>query len=159
MQEILFTKDECNSILNGINNSTETLLLGLSDRKYKHWLVTDKVLLGSIEKKLKSLDVTNIIEGRILKYETGDFFENHYDTYDEYPHRYKTILVQLSDTGDYEGGVLTFGDEVLGTTIGTTTIFDSVTTLHGMSPIISGTRYVLVVWLERNDFLIRNSFI
>lgn len=159
MQQIMFTEDECKTILNGIDNSVETAYLGLSDRKYKHWLVTDNVLLGSIEKKLRNFDVTNIKEGRILKYEVGDFFENHYDTYDEYPHRYKTILVQLSNGEDYEGGVLTFGDEILRKEIGTTTIFDSVTTLHGMSPITYGTRYVLVVWLERNDFLIRNSFL
>jgi predicted 2-oxoglutarate/Fe(II)-dependent dioxygenase YbiX len=158
MQKILFNKKECKTILDGINDSVGSSILNLADRKYKEWLVVDKNILDLVLSKVKIFGVEKIKEGRILKYEEGCFFNEHVDTWEKYPHRYKTIIIQLSDETDYDGGELKFGNEILSKKIGTTTIFEG-TILHGMSPITNGVRYVFVIWLERNDFGIKKVLV
>jgi len=155
-QKILFTKEECNLILSGIDKSIGTSELDLDDRKYKEWLINDSQILQLILNKITEFGVIKIKEGRILKYEKGCFFDNHVDTWEKYPHRYKTVVIQLSDESDYDGGIMTFGGIVFNKKIGSTAIFNG-TTIHGMSPIESGIRYAFVIWLERDDFGIKKN--
>jgi len=150
MQQILFTKKECKKILDGIKNSRAGGTDDVWYRKYQEFLILDREILDLVLEKVKIFGVKQIKQGRILKYEKGCFFNIHTDTYDEKPHRYKTIIIQLSDENEYEGGKVIVGDEVLSKHIGNTTIFDS-TTLHGMEIIENGTRYSFIVWLERSD--------
>jgi len=154
MQKVLFTEKECLLILDSIKNSVGTSDLDIKYRKYKEWLIVDKNVLDFILDRLKIFDVEKIKEGRILRYESGCFFDKHVDTWEKYPHRYKTVVIQLSNETDYEGGVMTYGDEIFNKKIGNSVIFEG-TVVHGMDKIINGTRYAFVIWLERSDFGIK----
>lgn len=158
MQKVLFNKEECLLIIDNIKNSVGTSDLDIESRKYKEWLIVDNKILNLILEKLKVFGIEKIKEGRILKYEEGCFFNEHVDTWEKYPHRYKTVIIQLSDETDYGGGELKFGNQILSKKIGTTTIFEG-TILHGMSPITNGVRYVFVIWLERHDFGIKKVLV
>lgn len=76
MESVLFTKDECSIILNGIENNEEYSLLNIDDRKYEEWLIVDKSILDMVLNKLKRFGITSIKEGRILKYDKGCFLKN-----------------------------------------------------------------------------------
>ena len=158
MESVLFTKDECSIILNGIENNEEYSLLNIDDRKYEEWLIVDKSILDMVLNKLKRFGITSIKEGRILKYDKGCFFKKHVDTWEKYPHRYKTIIVQLSNGDSYEGGNMMYGDVILGKEIGNTVMFEG-TLPHSMGEITSGIRYAFVIWLERNDFGINKTLL
>lgn len=158
MQKKLFAKEECVSILNSVSNSIGSSSLELSDRKYTEWLIVDNNILNLILNKLSIFNVKKIKEGRILRYDVGCFFNKHVDMWEKYPHRYKTVIIQLSDSNEYEGGDMTYGNNILDKSIGNTVIFNS-DIEHGMSIIKSGTRYAFVIWLERGDFGIQKDFL
>jgi predicted 2-oxoglutarate/Fe(II)-dependent dioxygenase YbiX len=158
MQQILFNKEECQLILDNIENSIGTSDLEVQDRKYKEWLIVDRNILDLILERVKIFGVQNIKEGRILRYDAGCFFDKHVDTWEKYPHRDKTIVIQLSDENDYEGGVMSFGEKIFNKNIGHTVIFEG-TVVHGMEKVISGIRYAFVIWLERTDFGIKRVMI
>lgn len=158
MQKILFTKEECEKIKNSITDSPAGSKDDLWYRKYEEFLILDREILDLVLSKTKIFGIENIREGRILKYEPGCFFNIHKDAYDEHPNRYKTLIIQLSDENDYEGGKMVFGNDVLNKKIGSTTFFDS-NILHGMEIIESGIRYSFVVWLERMDLVIKKNIL
>lgn len=158
MNNVLFTKEECEKIKKGIETSPARTKDEFSYRKYEEFLILDREILDLILEKIKVFGVKQLREGRILKYETGCFFNLHTDAYDKHPNRYKTIIIQLSNEDDYIGGKMCFGDNILDKKIGTTAIFDS-TTIHGMEIIESGTRYSFVIWLERKDLGIQKTLI
>lgn len=154
MQKVLFSKEECSFILEGIKESIGNSDFDIKDRKYKEWLIVDRNILDLILEKIKMFGVENIKEGRILRYDVGCFFDKHVDTWHKYPHRFKTVVIQLSDEFDYDGGKMTYGDTIFDKRIGNTVIFEGIV-VHGMEKIISGTRYAFVIWLERDDFGIK----
>jgi predicted 2-oxoglutarate/Fe(II)-dependent dioxygenase YbiX len=158
MQKILFSREECSTILSSISQNVGSSSLDLIDRKYKEWLIVDSDILNLITNKLSIFNVRNIKEGRILKYDIGCFFNKHVDMWEKYPHRYKTVIIQLSDSNEYEGGIMKFGTETLNKNIGNVAIFSS-DIEHGMEMIKSGTRYAFVVWLERDDFGIQKGLL
>ena len=156
MQKVLFTKEECKKIRESIKDSLAGGKDDLWYRKYEEFLILDREILDLVLEKIKVFGVDQLREGRILRYEEGCFFNLHADAYDEQPHRYRTIIIQLSNEEDYQGGKMLFGDDVLDKKIGTTAIFDSAI-LHGMEIIESGTRYSFVIWLERQDLGIQKK--
>ena len=158
MQEVLFNQEDCNYILSGIDTSPGTSDLDTNDRKYKEWLIVDRNILDFILNKVSHLGVGQIKEGRILRYETGCFFDQHLDTWHKYPHRLKTLLIQLSDELDYTGGNMTFGGELFNKQIGNVTMFDG-KVWHGMEEVTSGERYVFVIWLDRDDMGISKNIL
>jgi len=158
MQKILFNKNECELILGGITNSIAGTTYTLDNRNYKEWLITEPTILNLILSKIKIFGVNNIKEGRILKYEIGGLFDTHVDTYDKHPHRYKTVIIQLSDGNTYEGGELMIGNELINKEIGNTVIFSGLIP-HSMSVVKNGFRYSFVIWLERNDVGIHKEII
>jgi predicted 2-oxoglutarate/Fe(II)-dependent dioxygenase YbiX len=158
MQKILFTKNECELILSGIGNSIAGTIYTLSNRNYKEWLIVDSDILNLILNKINFFGVNNIKEGRILKYEIGGLFDTHVDTYDNHPHRYKTVIIQLSDGDTYDGGELVIGNEVISKEIGNTVIFSGLIP-HSMSVVKSGFRYSFVIWLDRKDVGIHKEII
>ncbi len=158
MQKILFTEAECIKIKESIKDSPAGTKDNFYYRKYEEFLILDREILDLVLSKTKIFGIENIREGRILKYEPGCFFNIHTDAYDKHPHRYKTLIIQLSDEKDYEGGKMIFGNDVLNKKIGNTAFFDS-TTLHGMEIIESGIRYSFVVWLERKDLGIKKNIL
>jgi len=158
MQKVLFTKEECIKIRESIKNSPAGGKDDLWYRKYEEFLILDREILDLVLDRLKIFGVQTVREGRVLRYEKDCFFSIHADTYDERPHRYKTVVVQLSDEQEYKGGKMVFGNDTLSREIGSTAFFDS-TTLHGMEIIESGTRYSFILWLERKDLGVKKSLL
>ena len=158
MQKVLFTKEECVKIRESIKSSPAGGKDDLWYRKYEEFLILDREILELVLNKIKVFGVHNIKEGRVLRYEKGCFFDIHTDTYDEQPHRYKTVVIQLSEETEYEGGKMIFGNDILSREIGSTAFFDS-TTLHGMEIVKSGTRYSFVLWLEREDLGVKKALL
>ena len=102
------------------------------------------------------LDVDRV-DWQFSKYEIGDKFIEHKDSHLNPSHfhpgiRKISLTVQLSEPGDYEGGVLrvqtshnTYAH--VNTNIGTTAIFPSWLN-HSVTEVTSGTRYALVGWYK-----------
>ena len=90
----------------------------------------------------------------MLQYNEGHYFKRHRDRINHDPHtssRMQTLIVQLSDSNEYEGGNLIVRDKIADKTKGNMVIFDS-NELHECTTITKGTRYCLVTWLSANDY-------
>lgn len=98
----------------------------------------------------------------ILKYTKGGKFKRHQDRGSKGTEwRYRTILIQLSNEDEYEGGDLSVWDTNNNETKiskqrGNAVMFDS-RLYHQVHPLISGTRYVLVMWLPHESFEIKKT--
>tara|TARA_E500000318_G_scaffold8953_1_gene8358 strand:+ start:40 stop:585 length:546 start_codon:yes stop_codon:yes gene_type:complete len=125
----------------------------------------DKVLYEKINKKIEELyiyykfkfkilynDKINQID--LLKYDPGGKYEVHIDTKTDHT-RSISVILNLND--DYEGGNLLFtnpmkfSEEIkeLKLKRGTVVFFPSNFMYpHGIQPIIKGTRYSIVSWLQ-----------
>lgn len=102
------------------------------------------------------------IDWQFVKYEVGDFFGNHRDSYptisgmnDELGVRKLSLTVQLSEESDYEGGGLRLENDTSGAfhlnkSIGEGVVFPS-WIRHEIKPVTKGTRYALVAW-QRGPF-------
>ena len=105
----------------------------------------------------KSKDIASI-----LKYTKGGKFKRHQDRGSKGTEwRYRTILIQLSNEDEYEGGDLSVWDTNNNETKiskqrGNAVMFDS-RLYHQVHPLISGTRYVLVMWLPHESFEIKKT--
>lgn len=105
----------------------------------------------------KSKDIASI-----LKYTKGGKFKRHQDRGSKgTAWRYRTILIQLSNEDEYEGGGLSVWDTSNNETKiskqrGNAVMFDS-RLYHQVHPLISGTRYVLVMWLPHESFEIKKT--
>jgi predicted 2-oxoglutarate/Fe(II)-dependent dioxygenase YbiX len=98
----------------------------------------------------------------ILKYDENQEFKRHNDVGLDFPNRYKTLIIQLSNETDYEGGELCIfhdGKTITASKdIGNVIIFDS-SIDHSANKIKSGTRYSMVFWLSIDDFGLTKSLI
>lgn len=95
----------------------------------------------------------------ILQYNEGHYFKRHRDRINLNPHttsRVQTLIVQLSNESDYEGGELIVRDKIADKTKGNMVLFDS-GELHECTTITSGTRYCLVTWLTAEDYKKKTS--
>jgi hypothetical protein len=86
---------------------------------------------------------------QLLRYSPGSHFRNHVDDSTD-RRRTLSVVVGMSDPSEYEGGVLVFqhGQEFkLG--MGDVVIFPSCFLYeHGVTDVLSGTRYSLVTWVS-----------
>ena len=153
--EVLFTKEECEFIKNGIQDSPAGTSSDDIHRRYEEFLILDVKILDLIFEKIKKYGVKKIKEGRVLCYKKGCFFNMHTDAYVGKTHRYKTVLIQLSDENDYEGGELIIENKIMDKKIGTTVMIDA-TVLHGMKVLKNGVRFSFVIWLDREDMGLKN---
>lgn len=82
--------------------------------------------------------------------EVGGHYSWHSDIGETVSHRKLSIIVQLSDESEYEGGLVQFniGHAImdLPKTKGSVFIFPSFL-LHRVNPVIEGTRHSLVCWI------------
>lgn len=87
---------------------------------------------------------------QLLEYNEDGHYDWHIDIGPgEAAYRKLSIIVQLSEPSDYEGGEVVFKagrDQTLGKTKGTICVFPSYI-LHKVRPVTSGTRYALVAWV------------
>tara|TARA_B100000029_G_scaffold460865_1_gene492172 strand:+ start:1407 stop:1922 length:516 start_codon:yes stop_codon:yes gene_type:complete len=156
-EQILLSKEECNSILQLQGEFTESMVYSktskvkLSSRISEESYVTDLDKLKEILlPKLNKLGVKGLPDDcKILKYKEGSFFREHSDANDkEYAYRKQTLIIQLSEENDYSGARLVVGGKGCSKEIGNVILFDSARK-HKVTKLIRGLRYVLVCWLHK----------
>jgi predicted 2-oxoglutarate/Fe(II)-dependent dioxygenase YbiX len=110
-----------------------------------------------LEQKLSNW-VTGITqECNLLSYSKGDFLYKHIDSGvegSELAKRQYTMIIQLSDPADYEGGTFVIGDYHLPKTQGLCCLFDGGTQVHEVLPIAGGTRLSMITWFEKEDLIL-----
>lgn len=148
-QQILFTLDECKHILSFIHDNKGHSNILLNDRDYSEWLIDSSKFDFILDRLNKSFEISSLLDGRIIRYNIGNYFAPHKDQYGKFSNRYKTLIIQLSD--DYDGGELEIDGIIADKTIGNTILFDS-NKSHSISKISNGVRYSLVFWLELQNF-------
>jgi PKHD-type hydroxylase len=91
---------------------------------------------------------------QILRYSPGCFFSEHFDLgLDEAANRKLSLIVQLSDDADYEGGEFILSGRVtMPKARGTACLFPS-WFQHRVEEVKSGTRYSLAAWAQGSFFL------
>ena len=96
------------------------------------------------------MDYVNIIEQDsgydLLKYETGQFFTTHTDSFKDRP---RTVSCSFALNDDYEGGEFAFFNRELVYRLkkGSCIMFPSNFMYpHEIMPVTSGTRYAIVTW-------------
>jgi PKHD-type hydroxylase len=119
------------------------------------WLAGILMYIAKIENKNFGYDISTISEIELLKYKNGNKYEMHQDVgWHDYPFQRKlTMIVQLSNSDDYEGGDLIFqydntnevADKIRDK--GSIIIFPSMMH-HAITPITKGERLSLVTWIE-----------
>lgn len=105
-------------------------------------------------------DLTSMNEVQFTEYHGTDNgkYDWHYDTYFENPSPYDrklSVVIQLSDPREYEGGSFEFfgmqSPQEEFTRKGSVLVFPSFY-FHRVLPVTSGTRYSLVTWVEGPKF-------
>ena len=170
-QKKLFSQDECD------------YFKSLSDDKtFERSKITEHTNSNIISECRTSLEVvvevnfslSNLILGKvkefgiktlpnyfiILKYDKNQEFKKHRDSGVDYPNRYKTMIIQLSDESEYEGGELCIFEKdkvlIVSKDIGNVIMFDS-SMEHCANKIKEGTRYSMVFWLSIDNFGLTKS--
>ena len=152
IQELLFTKEECNSII--LYNNTDITNWKMEDRNYNSQPINYSLKTNWIFNKLKIFVEKNVdVKIKTLKktihfhkFIKGDWFGKHNDVRDN---RIYAIGVLLNDKfigGDFK--LYNPNEIILNKVVGNTYIFD-VTTLHEITPILQGERYSLLWFLQK----------
>jgi predicted 2-oxoglutarate/Fe(II)-dependent dioxygenase YbiX len=173
IQKKLFSQDECDYFKSLSDNKTfkrseiteHTNLNIISECRtsLEVDVQIDSDLSNLILEKLKEFGIKSLPDYFIiLKYDKNQEFKRHSDSGPSYPNRYKTMIIQLSDESEYEGGELCiFAEECeikVSKDIGNVIIFDS-SIEHCANKIIEGVRYSMVLWLSIDDFGLTKSLI
>jgi predicted 2-oxoglutarate/Fe(II)-dependent dioxygenase YbiX len=159
IQEILFTKEECKSIID------------LTTTWYASKIVSDETnsytstKRNSIESNIHDVDTLNYIildklskfnitslpkYNKLIKYTTGSYFTNHNDRGKSTPKRLLTLIIQLSEERDYTGAELLVDGKEVSKKIGNLLLFDS-GIYHEVKPLTSGERFAFVTWIENEN--------
>jgi predicted 2-oxoglutarate/Fe(II)-dependent dioxygenase YbiX len=173
IQKKLFTQNECEYFKSLSNNKTfeQSKILGENDtiivsnyRTSKQVKIeTNPDLSNVILEKVKEFGVKTLPEYfMILKYDKNQEFKRHNDAALHYPNRYKTLIIQLSNETDYDGGELCIFQNnkeiITSKEIGNVIMFDS-SLDHCANKIKEGIRYSMVCWLSVDNFGITKSLI
>ena len=179
IQQKLFTKNECEYFKSLSNNKifdrskvTEyTSLSIVSEYRTSHEvsIPLNIDLSNSILEKLKEFGIKSLPNYFIiLKYDKNQEFKRHNDSgisnsgVVEYPNRYKTLIIQLSDEFEYKGGELCIFEKdkeiIASKDIGNVIMFDSPID-HCANKIEEGIRYSMVFWLSIDNFGLNKSLI
>jgi PKHD-type hydroxylase len=163
-QEKLLTKQDCNKVLSLIsrrfsfhpsslywNSNSHSKTKVQSTKKTKDCYVSGSRVFELLKKPLQKLNVKSFPENDcvIIKYEKGSYFKKHIDGSSK-SERTLTIMIQLSDAHEYDGGELvTYSNNeptICSKELGNVILIDS-TKPHEVLEITKGTRYSLVIWL------------
>jgi predicted 2-oxoglutarate/Fe(II)-dependent dioxygenase YbiX len=173
IQKKLFTEDECNYFK---SLSKDTLFErsaviaenGIAEVSNYRTSTQVKIQMDSnlstmILEKVKEFGIKTLPEYFIiLKYDKNQEFKRHNDTGIDYPNRFKTLIIQLSNETDYDGGELCIfhnGKTIISSKeIGNVIIFDS-SIDHCANKIEDGIRYSMVFWLSIDNFGLNKSLI
>ena len=126
---------------------------GLLFRFHQFWLFPNRPPCQEIYPELLAYGESIIpeyegrhFEIRLTRYDVDDCCQRHRDLSSTPPPRKYSAIVQLNDHSEYEGGDLIIEDKVMPVVPGSTYVFESQTTWHEVTPVISGSRYSLVFW-------------
>ena len=168
-----FTVEECNKIIEygnskqEIEGTIEKTNLNYSVRKSKiAWLPQEEQsqwiyqkladCIYEANKAFFNFDLWGMAEDlQFTKYEVGSVHKAHIDLSYKQRIRKLTVVVQLTDEKEYDGGELNLMYQPypvsMDKTQGTLIIFPSYT-LHEVMPLTRGKRYSLVSWVTGNQF-------
>jgi PKHD-type hydroxylase len=160
-QQILFTKDECDKLIQLRFDLEQTLSDGgypdRVDINYKQWTIVKDNSLDYLFNRIIDFVSTKfgveVLEFNepawIYQYEINDGYIMHTDNILD---RRFTIGVQLSD--EYEGGDLMVDYNkqriIVNKDIGNCYVFES-TLLHGVSPVTSGSRFNFLTFMFKHN--------
>lgn len=110
--------------------------------------------LKAMNEKLYRFSIYGMNPIQIIRYEVGSFFRSHCDIAGGDSARRKiSLIVQLSDPADYEGGDLAFFEELdVPRARGFGCVFPS-WCMHRVEKVTKGTRYSLAAWAKGKYFL------
>jgi len=118
------------------------------------------ILRNFLLSKLSSIGIVSLPEYvKIARYCEGDYFEPHHD-FNFYGEGsvFKTLVIQLTDENEYEGGTLYVLDKPQSRTQGDYSLFLS-KEIHEVKLITSGIRYSLTYHLSEDNFVYQKTAI
>lgn len=124
------------------------------DSQYLFELIADRV--GRANMVEFDFNISGIFTDlQLLQYNEGGHYDWHIDLGPyEAAYRKLSVVIQISDPEDYEGGEVLFkaGDKehVLPKDQGLIAVFPSYI-LHKVNPVTKGTRYSLVAWVQGHE--------
>ena len=162
-EKILFSKEECNSIM--LYNETDITNWIVGDRKYNSqpinysletkWLFDKLKKFVETETKIKFRSIKKQIH--FHKFTKGDWFEKHNDVRDNRVYAVGVLLNDGFEGGDFK--LYNANEIILDKVIGNTYLFD-VRIDHEITPILEGERYSLLWFLQNEHIKIeRNKLI
>ena len=109
---------------------------------------TDPVVMMFMEYMMPVFHAYNVKPDtiRLTRYKVGDYIGNHQDVGDM--ERKLTIVIQLSDPKDYEGGELIVEGKKACDLQGAVLVHDPIKDWHEVKPVTKGTRYTVVIWCK-----------
>lgn len=166
---VVFTPEECEWIKSFYDTDSEHssdevqkygdvyIKFGKSSTKYTS--TKNEELIKFLENKLNQWGVKSIPLVKFMRYQTGDNLARHTD-FSKYGVDiiYKTYLIQLSNSNEYEGGDLIVGKEIASREQGSLSIINP-TTPHEVTKVISGERVSMVLFLREENLNITKSII
>jgi predicted 2-oxoglutarate/Fe(II)-dependent dioxygenase YbiX len=173
IQKKLFTKNECEYFKSLSNNKvfdrsriteyTSSNVISEYRTSQEVSILLDIDLSNMILEKIKEFGIKTLPNYFIiLKYDKNQEFKKHNDSGVEYPNRYKTLIIQLSDDIEYKGGELCIFEKdrelIASKDIGNVIMFDS-SIEHCANKIQEGIRYSMVFWLSIDNFGLTKSLI
>jgi hypothetical protein len=176
-QKVLFSKQECEylkTLFNDIdfkkskiNDKNSNIQYSDERTSYDIFLNFEIDTKNILINKLKEIGIKGeFYYFSVLRYDIGQEFKKHTDNIGSpnTPHskRFKTVIIQLSNENEYEGGDLIIynNDETITASkqIGNTIIFHS-SLEHEVTKLTKGRRYCIVFWLEKKNIDIKHYFI
>ena len=159
----LFTEKDCEYILSHfIDFRKRQIYIETGEINKPYWNLNERpsqsdipigkelslFLINKLKKHIPIIGFPKLVQ--VLNYKEGSKFEKHKDDIESNKERYLTLLIQLSDKKDYEGGSFVYyendkkniGHKELGSVI---CIRSSL--WHEVTEIKKGSRDVFVVWL------------
>ena len=173
IQKKLFTQDECDYFKSLSNDKPfkRSEVVGYNNLNIISKHRTSSELMIELNHDLSNIMLDKFREFEIkslpeffiiLKYDENQEFKRHNDSSLEYPNRYKTLIIQLSNEADYDGGELCifYNSKTIITSkkIGNVIMFDS-SIDHCANKIKEGIRYSMVFWLSADNFGLNKSLI
>jgi predicted 2-oxoglutarate/Fe(II)-dependent dioxygenase YbiX len=169
ISETIFSKEDCDYILklnSGFKNfsDSEVPVAIPNKRKSKFGKVIDEIKLEEIIlPKIKKFGILSLKNSQpmFIQYNKGDYFKPHTDTphsSDISTHRIYTLIIQLSNSNEYNGGELYVENKMGSRELGSVIIFRS-NKIHELREVKSGHRNILVCMFPSNDLYIEKSTI
>lgn len=166
---VIFSKEECENILKsandfvqsvvGVNYNNEMYDMVANTNKRKSTQCelaasTDSFIYTKLNKIIKAFNyelVCDILHYDVIRYNEGDFVWKHKDENNE---RIFTIVVQLSDEDDYEGGEFVYwlnnNEFTMSKKLGIGIAFKA-NVYHEVKPVVSNKRYSFVSFVKFSD--------